>query len=158
MNFVFYVKYDHTNTIHFFPGRYNLMLDCWNLSPDFRPAFTSIVSSLENLLQISQDYLDIATNDSETETMFIADKNPNAEAKFSRFPEYPIVYQEDQYLEPLTGPINYHQHPEPKSEEQLMSKDFNLHQQEMERQTKVKKQPTSFPNLSYQTVLFQEDY
>ena len=136
------------------------MLDCWNLSPDLRPTFTSIVSSLENLLQISQDYLDI--ENSETETMFTIENSASqklkTETKSSRYPEYPILYQEDQYLEPLNGPIDYHQHSEPKFEERLVSKDFNLHLQETERQTKVKKQPTSFPNLSYQTVLFQEDY
>ena len=127
--------------------RYSLMLECWNLSADLRPSFTNIVSSLQKMLQSSQDYLDIDqsesvftcdgsqseslfTPNSQSETLFAA--NSQSETAFMSgslpetrsvfhpniqpqqrvsqdlhldpsFPDCPLVYQEDQYLEPLTG-------------------------------------------------------
>ena len=57
------------------------MLHCWNQSPDLRPSFSQLVIQLEDLLQTSQEYLDISTQ------------------------AQPILtYQPDQYLQPNPGP------------------------------------------------------
>ena len=120
--------------------RYSLMLECWNLSADLRPSFTNIVSSLQKMLQSSQDYLDIDQSESvftcdgsQSESVFAANNqsettfmsgslsetrsvfHPNVQPQQESFqdlhldpsyPDCPLVYQEDQYLEPLTG-IDY---------------------------------------------------
>ena len=58
-----------------------MMLNCWNHSPDIRPSFSQLVIQLEELLQSSQEYLDISTQ-----------------------VEPIITYQSDQYLVPNPGP------------------------------------------------------
>ena len=58
-----------------------MMLNCWNHSPDLRPSFSQLVIQLEELLQSSQEYLDISTQ-----------------------VEHILTYQADQYLVPNPGP------------------------------------------------------
>ena len=101
------------------------MLKCWSLSSELRPSFSNIVLRLEENLQSSQDYLDVS-NLSETE--FITSSDPfistNENIPAPEDCGSVVVYQEDQYLQPLA-----------------------------EDKTRAR-QTTAFPNLSYQTVLF----
>merc|ERR1719480_48106 len=57
------------------------MLHCWNHSPDLRPSFSDLVILLEDLLQSSQEYLDITSQAQPV-----------------------LTYQPDQYLQPNPGP------------------------------------------------------
>ena len=65
----------------FLCSRYNMMLHCWNHSPDLRPSFSDLVILLEDLLQSSQEYLDITSQAQPV-----------------------LTYQPDQYLQPNPGP------------------------------------------------------
>ena len=58
-----------------------MMLHCWNHSPDLRPSFSDLVILLEDLLQSSQEYLDITSQAQPV-----------------------LTYQPDQYLQPNPGP------------------------------------------------------
>ena len=73
--------------------------------------------SLESFLQTSQDYLDMC--DDQSETTFIT--NSQSETSIGDTSDLvlndhyipdlrPLLYQEDQYLEPLAGPIIYKLH------------------------------------------------
>ena len=39
--------------------RYEIMLDCWQTCPDSRPSFKSIVNKLGNILENSEEYLEM---------------------------------------------------------------------------------------------------
>ena len=101
------------------------MLQCWSLSSDMRPPFSNIVTKLESLLQSSEDYLEVSEQ-SETEFMTSSPGLCGSERMTGGdWCGGAIVYQEDQYLEPL-APDN-----------------------------PGTTQTTAFPNLSYQTQLFR---
>ena len=38
-----------------------MMLSCWNIRPDTRPAFRCLASKLENILLSTEDYLRVET-------------------------------------------------------------------------------------------------
>ena len=39
------------------------MVDCWHSCPDRRPSFRNIATKLENILENSEDYLEMNTSD-----------------------------------------------------------------------------------------------
>ncbi len=45
-------------------NRYELMMRCWEKDPEDRPTFTEVVTTLESILGIQQDYLTPQSNDS----------------------------------------------------------------------------------------------
>jgi len=49
------VHENERDSLSFF--RYNLLLQCWELEPDSRPRFNSLVSTISRILEISADYL-----------------------------------------------------------------------------------------------------
>ena len=113
------------------------MLECWHLAPDHRPTFSAVVARLEALLQTSQDYLDLG--DSEAEP---PDIEPDSETAFMAGAAVPVVHREDQYLEPLAGPILHTQH--------------QAAALTLETQTKVCPRGGSTSSLAYQAVLFKD--
>ena len=118
------------------------MLECWHLAPDHRPTFSAVVARLEALLQTSQDYLDLG--DSEAEP---PDIEPDSETAFMAGAAVPVVHREDQYLEPLAGPILYtHTGPTQHQAAALT----------LETQTKVCPRGGSTSSLAYQAVLFKD--
>ena len=111
------------------------MLECWHLAPDHRPTFSAVVARLEALLQTSQDYLDLGDTE-------LADTEADSETAFMAGAAVPVVHREDQYLEPLAGPILYTQHQAAASTS--------------ETQTKVCPLVDSSSSLAYQAVLFKD--
>jgi hypothetical protein len=45
-----------------FFSSYNMMLHCWELTPDNRPSFAEIINWLETILQSSAEYLELTQN------------------------------------------------------------------------------------------------
>ena len=39
--------------------RYSLMLSCWEMDPDQRPSFSTLVRMVSNLLEVIADYLPV---------------------------------------------------------------------------------------------------
>ena len=114
------------------------MLECWHLAPDHRPTFSAVVARLEALLQTSQDYLDLEDTEPDEPPHTDAD----SETAFMAGAAVPVVHREDQYLEPLAGPILYTQHQAAASTS--------------ETQTKVCPLVDSSSSLAYQAVLFKD--
>ena len=74
------------------------------------------IVSFESLLQTNQDYLDICDDQSETTFITHSQSEGSIDLHDPSLPDQhppdsrPLLYQDDQYLEPLTGPIIYHLH------------------------------------------------
>lgn len=49
--------------------RYLIMKNCWELSPDARPSFALVVTSLSSLLELMADYMDFFTLSNPTATV-----------------------------------------------------------------------------------------
>ena len=43
-----------------------MMVDCWQSCPDRRPSFRNIANKLENILENSEDYLEMNATDVDT--------------------------------------------------------------------------------------------
>ena len=104
----------------------------------------TLISSFESLLQTNQDYLDICDDQSETTFITHSQSEGSIDLHDAPVPDHhppdsrPLLYQDDQYLEPLSGPIIYHLH---NQEETSSSRTDQRHPQ---RQTQQEPSLSSF--------------
>ena len=49
-----------------------MMLSCWNIRPDIRPAFRCLANKLENILLSTEDYLRVETEENDINNSDIA--------------------------------------------------------------------------------------
>ena len=102
------------------------------------------IPSFESLLQTNQDYLDICDDQSETTFITHSQSEGSIDLHDLSVPDQhppdsrPLLYQDDQYLEPLTGPIIYHLH----NQEETSSS--RTDQRQPQRQTQQEPSLSSF--------------
>ena len=105
--------------------------------------------SFESLLQTNQDYLDVCDDQSETSFITHSQSEASIDLHDTSLPDHhppdsrPLLYQDDQYLEPLAGPIIYHLH---NQEETSSSRND---QRQPQRQTQ---QEPSLSSFGYGTI------
>ena len=106
--------------------------------------------SFESLLQTNQDYLDVCDVQSETTFTTHSQSEGSIDLHDPSLPGHnppelrPLLYQDDQYLEPLAGPILYHLH----NQEETPSS--RTDQSQPQRQTQ---QEPSLSSFGYGTIL-----
>ena len=55
------------------------MLECWQTCPDSRPSFRNIAGKLENILENSEDYLEMNLEQDVTDASNIVNNDNNSE-------------------------------------------------------------------------------